>query len=68
LILQVNAFGQQSQLELAFGPTALDPNQMNDDTTCPSGMKLKILGNYLTFTDLMTAALPPTPPKCANCW
>ncbi|MBR9914038.1 MAG: hypothetical protein GYB32_04300 [Algicola sp.] len=43
-------------------------DQMNDDTTCPSGMKLKLLNNHLSFSELMTAALPPSPPVCSNCW
>ncbi len=68
LILEVNAKGQQVQIPMDFGPTGLTLEQMNDSTTCPSGMKLKLLHNHLSYNDLMTAALPPSPPICANCW
>lgn len=68
LVQEVNALGQLQQARVAFGYTAASREQMNDDTTCPSGMKLKYLSKYLTFEELMTAAQPPKPPKCANCW
>ncbi|MGS2725983.1 pentapeptide repeat-containing protein [Psychroserpens sp. BH13MA-6] len=68
IILQKNSKGQLQQTPLSFGKTALMLDQMNDDTTCPSGMKLKLLNNHLSFSELMTAALPPSPPVCSNCW
>ncbi len=63
LLVLVNTKGKQEQIPIAFGPTALTKEQMDDNTTCPSGMKLKLLNNHLTYLDLMTAALPPRPPS-----
>lgn len=68
LILVLDEHGSQSQMEMAFGETKLTQQQLNDNTTCPSGMKYSMLGNHLTFRELMRAAVPPKPPKCANCW
>ena len=68
LVLQVGASGQQQQMQLSFGATALAQNQLNGETTCASGIKYKLLSDYLTYTNLMTAATPPKPPVCANCW
>ncbi|MBN8683655.1 MAG: pentapeptide repeat-containing protein [Chitinophagales bacterium] len=69
LILENDGSGNLQQLPLMFGPTAVNTaTQMNPETTCPSGIKLKLLDNHLSITDLMTAALPPKPPACNNCW
>lgn len=68
LVLMPDGQGGQTQLQLHFGPTDIDQNQMNSQTTCPSGIKLAYLSPYLTYEELMTAALPPQPPTCLNCW
>jgi uncharacterized protein YjbI with pentapeptide repeats len=68
MVQEVDDKGQLQQVTLAFGFTAASQQQMNGDTTCPSGMKLKYLSKYLTFEALMTAVQPPKPPICANCW
>jgi len=62
-VLIVDSKGQFQRRELAFGPTGLKQTQMNDNTTCPSGMKFKYLGTHLSFTEIMTAAMPPKPPS-----
>jgi len=68
MVQEVDDKGQLQQVKLAFGFTAASQQQMNGDTTCPSGMKLKYLSKYLTFEALMTAVQPPKPPTCPNCW
>lgn len=60
--------GGQTQLPLTFGITQIDPDQMNEDTTCPSGIRKKFLSDYLSFEELMTAALPPKPPTSIDDW
>lgn len=68
LVLSANATGGQNQLKLEFGPTGVERNQLSDETTCPSGIKYRFLSDYLAYEELMTAALPPKPPTCLNCW
>ncbi len=68
LIMEIDSNRQLEQIKMSFGQTAITLKQMDDDTTCPSGMKLKYLHNHLTYNELMTAVLPPTPPSCSNCW
>jgi uncharacterized protein YjbI with pentapeptide repeats len=68
LVLNANGEGGQVQRELPFGPSGLTQNQMNAVTTCPSGMKLYYLSDYMSYEELMTPALPPKPPTCLNCW
>lgn len=68
LILTQDDKNQQVQLKKAFGPTVLDRSQLNAETTCPSGMRFGLLGAYLSYEELMTAALPPKPPVDNNGW
>ena len=68
LALSANAKGGQDPLKLYFGPTVVIPAQLSSETTCPSGIKYRFLSAYLTYDELMTAALPPKPPTCPNCW
>ncbi|WP_183559344.1 pentapeptide repeat-containing protein [Mucilaginibacter sp. SP1R1] len=68
LILNSDGKGGQIQIPLSFGPSAITRKQMNDSTTCPSGMKLYYLSDYLSYEELMTPALPPKPPTCLDCW
>lgn len=68
LVLVLDEHGSHDQMQMAFGKTNLTQKQLNNNTTCPSGMKYSMLGNHLSFKELMTAAVPPKPPKCANCW
>jgi hypothetical protein len=68
LVLKANGNGGQDQDSLAFAPTGVTKDQMNGDTICPSGIKFSYLNDDISFEELMTAALPPTPPPCSNCW
>lgn len=68
LLLVADGKGGQTQEPLSFGFTGITQDQMNDDTTCPSGMKLLYLNNHITYEEIMTAVLPPQPPACLNCW
>jgi uncharacterized protein YjbI with pentapeptide repeats len=68
LILAQDDENQQFQLKKAFGPTMLDRSQLNAETTCPSGMRYGLLGPFLSYEELMTAALPPKPPVNENGW
>lgn len=68
LLLVADGKGGQTQEPLNFGYTGITQDQMNDYTTCPSGMKLLYLNNHITYEEIMTAVLPPQPPDCLNCW
>ncbi|MEZ0612224.1 pentapeptide repeat-containing protein [Fibrella sp. WM1] len=68
LLLNSDGKGGQVQLQLAFGATGITSQQLNGNTTCPSGMRYSYLSAYMTYAMLMTPALPPLPPTCLNCW
>ena len=61
------ANGGRIQLPVNFDATGITPDQLNGDTTCPSGMKYRYRSLYLTYEALMTPALPPPPPICLDC-
>lgn len=67
LVLSATASGGQIQLPIVFAASGIAPEQLNGDTTCPSGMKYRYRSTYLTYEALMTPALPPQPPTCLDC-
>ena len=67
LVLSAMANGGRIQLPVNFDATGITPDQLNGDTTCPSGMKYRYRSLYLTYEALMTPALPPPPPICLDC-
>lgn len=49
---------------VAYGETLGLAQAMNGETTCPSGLRYKMLGNGISYEALMTPGQPPHPPKC----
>jgi uncharacterized protein YjbI with pentapeptide repeats len=56
---------KMEQIQVAFGPTKLTPDVMNENTTGPCGQRLKMFQKqYITWEQFMTANIPPAPPEC----
>lgn len=68
IILNADGEGGQVKIPLFFGETGITASQLSKGTTCASGLKFNYLSKYVDYEQLMTAALPPTPPTCLNCW
>ncbi|MBW5892574.1 pentapeptide repeat-containing protein [Pectobacterium polaris] len=63
-IVRTGAGNTLEPVVIAFGATVKLQSAMNASTTCPSGLRYSMLGNGITYVDLMTGGLPPHPPKC----
>jgi uncharacterized protein YjbI with pentapeptide repeats len=64
-VIRRNDGDQLEQVPVEILPTELTEEEMNDNTTCPNGQKLKrYYSKKLTWEQMMTAATPPRPPEC----
>lgn len=64
LAIAVDDKNQQIQQAPTFDATSGIDAAMDDQTTCPSGMRYGMLKRGIDYIELMTPALPPHPPSC----
>ncbi|ORJ55517.1 pentapeptide repeat-containing protein [Mycobacterium simiae] len=64
LVIAYNADNEQIQLAPTFAETVDLTDAIDDEATCPNGMRWAEREHGVDVETLMTAATPPHPPKC----
>lgn len=64
LVITYNAANEQTQNVTGFNETTGLTAAIDDDTTCPNGMRWSQRNHGMDVETLMTAAEPPHPPAC----
>lgn len=64
LVIAYNSANEQIQKVTGFTETVGLLDALDDDTTCPNGMRWSQRNNGVEVETLMTAAEPPHPPAC----
>ncbi|BBB92575.1 MAG TPA: pentapeptide repeat-containing protein [Methylomusa anaerophila] len=64
----INRMNDKKELEkyfVAVTATGISDDLLDEDSTCPNQATCKTnTRNHVSWTDMMTAATPPSPPKC----